>query len=71
MLEPGSGLGLASEALDEPGILGEAAVQQLQRDLAPELLVLGQEDVGHPARAEPGKDPVATVYDCALIQFRH
>ena len=53
VLQAGGGLRLAAEALDEPGIRGEAAVQQLQRDLAPELLVLGQEHVGHPA-GSPG-----------------
>ena len=61
VLEPGGRLGLAAEALDELGVLGEAAVQQLQRDLAPELLVLGEEHVGHPARAEPRDEPVAAV----------
>ena len=42
MLQPGSGLGLASEALDEPGVLGETAVQELHCHLASELLVLVQ-----------------------------
>ena len=49
VLQAGGGLRLAAEALDEAGVLGEPAVQQLQRDLAPELLVLGQEHVGHAA----------------------
>jgi hypothetical protein len=65
MLQPRGGLGLAAEALDETGILGKPAVQQLQRHLAPELQVLGEEHIGHPARAEPGDDLVAAIDDRA------
>ena len=53
VLQAGGAGRLAAEALDELVVLGEAAVQQLQRDLAPELQVLGAVDVGHAARAEP------------------
>jgi len=36
-------------------------VQQLQRDIPPQLLILGEVHVGHPARAEPRDDLVPTV----------
>ena len=39
-------------AFREAGILGEPPVQQLQRDLTAELLVLGQIDIGHAAGAD-------------------
>ena len=57
VLQAGGARGLAAEALDELGVLGEAAVEQLERDLAAELRVLGAVDVGHPARAEPAHAP--------------
>ena len=63
VLEAGGAGGLAAEALDELLVLGEAAVEHLQRDLAPELEVLGAVDVGHPAGAEALDDPVAAVDD--------
>ena len=50
VLEAGGGLRLAAEALDELRVLGEALVQELERDLAVEHLVVGEPDVGHPAR---------------------
>jgi hypothetical protein len=53
--------GLAAEALDELLVRGEAPVQDLQRDLAPELLVIGAVDVRHAARADPGRDAIAPV----------
>ena len=43
---------LALEPLDELLVARVALVQHLQRDLAAELLVLGQVDVGHAAGAE-------------------
>jgi hypothetical protein len=52
VLQAGGARGLAAEALDELVVLGEAAVEQLERDLAPELGVLGAVDVGHAARAD-------------------
>ena len=70
VLEAGRRLGLAAEALDEVRVLGEAAVQQLQRDLAPELLVLGQEHVGHPPGAEAREHLVAAVDDRAVVDAR-
>ena len=43
VLEAGRRLGLAAEALDELAVLGEAAVQDLQRDLALQVGVLGSQ----------------------------
>ena len=40
---------------------GEALVQQLDRDAAAELHVLGAVDVGHAARADARDDAVALV----------
>ena len=60
---PGRARRLAAEALDELVVLGEAAVEQLQRDAAAELQVLGAVDVGHPARADPVEHLVALVDD--------
>src|SRR3954453_22783171 len=54
--EAGRARGLATEALDELLVGREAAVQELERDLASQLLVLDAEDVGHPPRAEPVED---------------
>src|SRR6185503_410540 len=54
---------LAPEALDELGVLGEAAVQDLERDPPPELQVLGAVDVGHPARADAIEHAVAAIDD--------
>jgi hypothetical protein len=61
MRETGRGLGLAPEALDELLVGGVPVVQHLDRHLPPQLLVLGEVDVGHPAGAELAKDPVAAV----------
>ncbi len=52
VLEAGGGLGLAAEALDELLVLGEAVVEDLDRDVAVELPVRGQPDVGHAAGAD-------------------
>src|SRR4051794_25081047 len=61
MVEAGGALRLAAEALDELLVGGVAVIQQLQRHPAPELLVLGEVDVGHPARAQLALDHVAAV----------
>ena len=66
MLEAGGRLGLAPEALDELLVLGEAVVQDLDRDAAVELGVLGEPDVGHSAGADLVVEPVALVDDRAL-----
>src|SRR6185312_16058050 len=63
VVEPRGAARLAAEALDELGVLGEAPVQDLERDAAPELEVLGAVDVGHPARADAPDDAVAAVDD--------
>ena len=63
--EPGRVLGLAAEALHEGVVGGVPVVEDLDRDAAAELLVLGQVDVRHPARAELAHDPVAPVEDGA------
>ena len=71
VLQAGRGLGLAPEALDEAGVGGEAAVQQLEGHLAPELLVLGQVDVGHAAAAQARDDLVAAVDQGAGVDLGH
>ena len=71
MLERRGRLRLPAEALDEARILGEAAVQQLERNLAVELLVLGQVDVRHAAGTQAMKHPVAPVDDGPRIEFAH
>src|SRR4051794_35913059 len=61
VVEAGGMRGLATEALDELLVLGEALVEHLERDAASELLVLGAVDVGHAARSQAADDPVAAV----------
>ncbi len=61
VVERGGVLGLAAEALDELVVVPVTAVEDLDRDAAAELLVLGEVDVGHPAGAELALDPVAPV----------
>ena len=61
MREAGGRGRLALEARDELRVLGEPMMQQLQRDLAPELGVLGEPHVAHAARADPVDDLVAAV----------
>ena len=61
MRERGGAGGLAAEALDELLVLGEALVEQLDRDAAAELGVLGAVDLGHAAGANARHDPVAPV----------
>ncbi len=54
-------LGLSAEALDEEIVVRVAIVQDLDRDAAAEVLVLGEVDVCHPAGAELAHDAVAAV----------
>jgi len=61
VLQARRGRRLTAEALDELGVGGEALVQDLQRDLAPELEVLRTVDLRHPARTDVGDDLVAAV----------
>ena len=71
VLEAGGCLRLAPEPLDEARVLGEPAVEELQRDVAAELLVLRQEHVGHAARAEPRDDLVTPVDQRAGGELGH
>ena len=57
--QPGGVGRLAAEALDELLVVRVALVEDLHRDAAAELLVLGEPDVGHPARAELALEAVA------------
>jgi hypothetical protein len=59
VLQAGGARRLAAEALDELAILGEAPVEDLQRDLAPQLQVLGAVDLGHAAAAHATEHAVA------------
>ena len=70
VLEAGRRLGLAAEALDELLVLGEAVVEDLDRDLAIELGVVGEPDVGHPARADLALELVALVDHRPLARRR-
>ena len=63
VLEAGGARRLAAEALDELAVLGEAAVEDLQRDLAPELQVLRAVDLGHAAAAQAVEHAVTAVDD--------
>jgi hypothetical protein len=54
-------LGLAPEALDEEIVVRVTLVQNLDRDPAAEILVLGEVDVRHAARPELADDAVAAV----------
>ncbi len=66
-------LGLAAEALDELVVVRVAPVEDLDRDAAAELLVLGEVHVGHPAGAELPLDPVAPVEQRVdeRVAYRH
>ena len=57
------GLGLSAEALDESSSFRISVVQDLDRDAAAELAVLGEVDVRHPAGSEAPHDAVSTVED--------
>ena len=59
--EPGGVRRLAAEALDELLVVRVPLVEDLHRDVAAELLVLGEPDVGHAARAELALEPVAAL----------
>ena len=63
VVQAGGALRLAPEPLDELLVGGMPVVEQLQRDAASELLILGEIDVRHPARAELALDHVALVED--------
>ena len=63
MVEARGALRLAAEALDELLVGGMPLVQQLQRHVPAQFLVLGEVHVGHPARAELALDHIAPVED--------
>ncbi len=71
VLQPRRRRRLTAEALDELLVLGEAVVQELQRDLAPELHVVRAVDVRHPAGAEVLDHLVAPVDDGVGLEARH
>jgi hypothetical protein len=54
--EAGERLGLVAQVGPAHAVLGEGAAQELERDLATELLVLGGEDEAHPALVELAED---------------
>ncbi|OLE31172.1 MAG: hypothetical protein AUG43_00855 [Actinobacteria bacterium 13_1_20CM_3_68_10] len=56
-------LRLAAEPLDERVVGSVTVVEDLDRDPAAELLVLGEVDVRHPAGAELADDQVTAVED--------
>ena len=62
--------GLALEALDELVVLGEVVVQDLDRQVPTQQLVLGQVHVGHAAGAEARDHPVAAVDDGVGLDHR-
>ena len=62
--------GLALEALDELVVLGEVVVQDLDGQVPPQQLVLGEVHVGHAARAQARDDPVAAVDDGVRLDHR-
>src|SRR3712207_495041 len=68
VLQPGGARRLAAEALHELLVLGEAPMQELERDVAPELLVDRAVDVGHPARPDAVLDAVAAVHHGAGLE---
>ena len=61
MVQTCRGARLAREALDELGVLGVAVREHLDRDLAVQVDVVGEEDARHPAAAEAADDAVAPV----------
>jgi hypothetical protein len=71
--EPGGVRRLPAEALDELDVVRVPLVEHLDRDLAAELLVLGEPDVGHAAGAELPLEPVPAGEDRAasLVDGRH
>jgi hypothetical protein len=73
MGETGGVRRLAAKALDELDVVRVALVEHLDRDLASELLVLGEPDVRHATRAELSLEPVTAREDrpASLVDGRH
>ena len=67
VVEPGGGLGLASEAGLEGRVGGEVAAQPLDRDLAAQPHVGAVADLGHAAAAEQVPDLVASPEPHSLV----
>ena len=60
MIEPGQELGLALEAGHAVGIAGEEIGQKLERNLAAQGQVIGEEDFAHASGAELSADFIMT-----------
>jgi hypothetical protein len=58
MVQTRQDLRLALESREAVGILGDIRRQDLERDLATELLIVGPPDFPHPAGAEGSADPI-------------
>ena len=71
VLEARRRLGLAAEALDELAVLGEARVQDLERNSALQMRVVGEPDIGHPARADPLQHRVTPIHHRPLRHLSH
>jgi hypothetical protein len=67
MVEPGGRLRLAAKTGHELVIAGIALVEDLDRHLAPEVGVAGQEDVSHPAAAQAFDDLVTVVKNLGCV----
>jgi hypothetical protein len=63
MREARAQLGLPAKAADERPVAGEALAYDLDRDVAVGSLVAGAVDRGHPARAHPPEQAVATAHE--------
>jgi hypothetical protein len=59
--EHGRGASLTPEAVDEPGVVGQGGVEDLQGHLAVQDGVVSAIDLAHPAGGDPGDDLVAPV----------
>jgi uncharacterized protein (UPF0218 family) len=66
MVEGGCALRLALESLDESLILGVLLPQNLEGDIAVEVLVAGEIDFAHAPAAQKARDCVTVVYGYAL-----
>ena len=58
MLQPRDGLGFLAEALFEPGVGDDAPVEDFQRNLAPQCLVLGKKHDTHRPPAQETNDTI-------------
>ena len=58
MMQRGGELGLGAQATKEPGVVGQRAVQHLDRDTAPQAHVVGDVDATAPTRTDRSEQPV-------------